>query len=585
VLPLALVNTLRSFLDSTLLKLLAWAGFLAYAYAFWQAVQPEWFHPDWATDDSMQQVYPFHRVMHPELFQGDLITKMMVCYLAPLHYWISWGITWLTQDPVMMGHWVMLLQMLGALVFVFWAVRHSAGLVPALFAVTWLLHTRHVMQRMTGGLPRGWSPTVLAAFLYFVLSGKHWGVIATLVVGCILHTPSTLIAALAYGLYLIWNVVDRSTRAEFWPHLKRYLLVSPLCALLAVSVVKMPEELGTMATLERAASMPEFQRAGGRFTFLPLNPVENELRSFGLQAFVGRFYKPPWWLDRYMGEIALSLMTILAFIGFVRSRAIVPRALWCFLLSSLAIYFLSRPLAFRLYVPDRHLQIPLALFFITAFSIGFWRLGIPKDDEPRGSSPWTAPLALMRHWKGAALLTALAALIYAGSGTGLYGKMNFNWYRTKRGEVWTWFKQHTPLDAVVAGHPTWIDPVMLYGARQGYVTTEVAHPFYDKYYAEMKRRTEIALRMHYATDWADVKAAASAEGIDYLVFQRSLFRPQALARTRYFEPFNAMLQEVRERPPEDFVYFSLPEQPKSAEFPALVYVDRLSKVVEISKLP
>ncbi len=584
MLPAWAVHFKKTLSETSLLTWFAWAGFLAYAYAFVASVSPEWFHPDWVTDDSLQQVFPFHRVLHPELFEGDFITRMMVCYLAPLHYWISWGITWLTQDPVMMGHWVMLLQVLGAVGFLFLAVRHAAGTVPALFAVTWLLHTRHVMQRMTGGLPRGWSPTVLAAFLYFVISGNHWGVIATLVVGCLIHTPSTLIAALAYGLYLVWNVAMPATRKEFLPHLKRLLVVSPLCALLALSVVRMPEEVGSMATLEQATHMPEFQRKGGRFPFLPMNPIEREVRSFGFQSFVGRFYQPWRVVERNMAEVVLGLTALLLLLGVWRGRAFVPKSVWCFFIATMAVYFASRPLAFRLYVPDRHLQIPLAFFFITAFTIGFWRLFAVREDLPIGSAQWKAPIRLKRHWKSVMALCLVGALVYTGSGNGLYGKMNFNWWRTKRGEVWTWMKGNTPLKSVVAGHPTWIDPVMLYGARQGYVTTETAHPFYDGYYAEMKRRTFIALEMHYAASWDKVLESSQAEHIDYLVFERSKFRPQALSRAKYFEPFGPVMAEVRSRDPNDFIYFSLPETPRTEAFPALVYVDGLSKVVDLNLL-
>src|SRR5690606_23050119 len=97
------------------------------------------------------------------IFEGDLITTMMECYLAPLHYWMSWGITWLTGDPIMMSHWMMLIQVSVAVGFFFLAARAFAGTAPAFFAVLWLLHTRLVMQRLTGGLPRGWSLPLFAA--------------------------------------------------------------------------------------------------------------------------------------------------------------------------------------------------------------------------------------------------------------------------------------------------------------------------------------------------------------------------------------------------------------------------------------
>jgi len=53
--------------------------FVLYLAAFYSGIREYWFSPDWATDDSMQQIFPFYKALHPGLFEGDLITKMMEC--------------------------------------------------------------------------------------------------------------------------------------------------------------------------------------------------------------------------------------------------------------------------------------------------------------------------------------------------------------------------------------------------------------------------------------------------------------------------------------------------------------------------
>jgi hypothetical protein len=100
---------------------------LGFTWLLWRNLSPYWFHPDWTTDDALQQVYPFHRVFRPELFSGDLITEVMEGYLAPLHYWISWGLTWLTGDPIMMSHWLTLIQIGLACLFLFLIVRSQSN--------------------------------------------------------------------------------------------------------------------------------------------------------------------------------------------------------------------------------------------------------------------------------------------------------------------------------------------------------------------------------------------------------------------------------------------------------------------------
>jgi hypothetical protein len=95
-----------------------------YSYLFVQDVGSFWFNPEWTTDDALQQVYPFHKAIYPDLFKGDLITMVMEGYLAPLHYYLCFSLTYLIGDAIMMSHWVMLIQVLATLVFIFLAVKH-----------------------------------------------------------------------------------------------------------------------------------------------------------------------------------------------------------------------------------------------------------------------------------------------------------------------------------------------------------------------------------------------------------------------------------------------------------------------------
>ena len=128
---------------------------LAYIVLYCRSVAPYWFNPNWTTDDGLQQLFPLHSVYHPHIFQGDLIADVMRGYLAPLHWGISYLITLLTRDPVMTGHWVNLIQLALAAVFLFLLVKARSAWTPAFFALLWFFHTRHLVQRTTGGIPRG----------------------------------------------------------------------------------------------------------------------------------------------------------------------------------------------------------------------------------------------------------------------------------------------------------------------------------------------------------------------------------------------------------------------------------------------
>ncbi|MDC0358494.1 hypothetical protein OAO01_06730, partial [Oligoflexia bacterium] len=501
-----------------------------YVFFFWKSV-PRWFHPGWTTDDALQQLYPFHAVLNPELFQGDLVTEVMKGYLAPLHYWLCYVVTWLCGDPIMMGHWVMLLQACSAALFLFLAVQHAAGSVPAFFSVIWLLHTRQIMQRMTAGLPRGWAAAVLVATLYFVLKKSHKATLVVLLLGCLLHPPATMIAALTYGFVLVWGVLWEKSRKLYLKPLVQLVILSPIYIGITFYVVHRPEHVGQMVTYEEAQAMPEFQHPDGRFPFVPLSPVLWDLRVHGFQSFVDRFYNPGRFWKRNVRYVVLAALLLLVLVGIVRKRHTIPVELWCYVLATLAVYFASRLMAFRLYVPNRHLQFPMAIFFIALFSVGVWRafyLNRGQSMSQPGDRRSFQATNLNCAWLSAVALLVLGVFIYIGSGTGLYGDGNFNYARDKKGKVFAWLAEHTPQQALIAGHPTFIDGVMLFGKRRGFITTETAHPFYKGYNAEVQRRLELSLRAHFARDLSELLAVLEPAEVDYFVFERKRFYPWAL---------------------------------------------------------
>lgn len=571
-------------------KVLSWESLMAviaiaYGWMFWERISEFWFNPQWTTDDALQQIYPFHKVFHPQLFSGDLITRMVEGYLPPLHYGISWALTWLTGDPIMMGHWVMLLQIGSALLFLFLAVRRAAGTAPALFAVTWMLHTRHVMQRMTCGLPRGWSPLVFSAYLYFAISGNHWGMLTSLLIGCLLHPPATFVIAIAYGLYLLYRVAMPETRRTHIKPFVRLMIASPLFLVITLWVLHRPPEIGDMVSYQETLTMPEFQRPTGRFPFVPLRPAWDEIKSFAFQAFVTRFYYPGKFWKRNMHDIVLVSMVLVLFWGWRRGRSVIPLGVVTFTAASAIVYFASRLLAFKLYVPDRHLQIPFAYVWITGFTIGVWRLLLPRGmrlalPELR-PFPRLSPSQTRFSMLG---LVLVAALVLKAGGLGLNGAMNFNFSRTKKGHAWEWLQKNSPLESLVAGHPTHLDSVFLFAERQGYVTTETAHPFYRAYNEEMKRRLAISLKAHYARNLEEFVAILEPEKIDYFVFERQQFYPEKLAVANYFPPLDTLTKELTAKPVTEYAFRQLPQTVDAVRYPFMPFRDGWSVVVDVKKL-
>jgi hypothetical protein len=435
------------------------------------------------------------------------------------------------------------------------------------------------MQRLTAGLPRGWGAPLIAAYLYFLVRGQHKAVIVTLLAGCLLHPPAAFLIGLSYGFFLLWNFILRETRPAAVRNILRFALMGPIFLAVTYAVVHRPDHIGQMATYEEAAAMPEFIKPQGRFPFIPFRDAGHEMKSFGFHAFKGRFYNPPPFWNDNMWWIATALAVAIAAAGLATGRRTVPAVLMTFLIGTMTAYFASRIFAFKLYVPNRHLQFPMGFFFISFFSVGLWRLFHKRPvEEARADASWRSA------WPAVAALVLIAALVFAGSGTGLYGGANFNWTLTKKGDVFIWLREHTEPDALVAGHPTHIDGVPLYGMRTAFVTTEVSHPFYDKYYAEMKRRLEISLRAHYAASLDELLQLLEPEGVDYFIFERDLFYPEELAKAYYFPPFIEMTKELGSRHYLDYAYRELPRKVDQKIFPFMPFRDDYSVVVDIKAL-
>ena len=537
---------------------------------------PFWFDRTWTTDDAVQQLYPFHKIYHPGVFDGDLITTMMESYLPPIHYWLSYGITWLTGDPVMMGHWVMLLQLGSSVLFMFLTVRALAGTVPGLFAVVWFLHTRHVIQRLTAGLPRGWAAPLFLAYLYCVATGRHRWVLLSIAIGCLLQPVAAFLMAGSYSFLLLWRWISPATRTAARRPLIEFVCATPVYAGLALSVVGMPPDIGTMVSYADALQIPEFQRPGGRFPFVPLYPMLDEIRLYGFHAFEIRYVNPgAFWRETL--PYFVSLLTIaLAYLGLKRRIITLPAELVTFGVSALVVYLLSRWFAFHLYVPDRHLRFPMAIFMIVLFTVGAWRAchaGRSWFDE---------------SWRGVrgsvAALCIIAGLVYLNSGTGLKGSANFNFPEGKYGSVFIWMRKHAPQNAVFAGHPTHMDPTQLFGIRRAYITTETAHPFYSEFAKVARHRLAVAFRAHYARTLEELVAICEAEGISHFVFARKKFYPEALLEEEYKEPHRALVRELVSRPYEEYAFRQLPRKVSVSEFPFMVYRDEESSVVDIAAL-
>jgi hypothetical protein len=582
-------------INELLLKVLVLCSLVTYLFLLQRNLGQFLFSSEWTTDDALQQVFPLLDVLHPGRFGQDLIAETMRGYLAPLHWWASSFFTWLSGDVILASHAVEVIQVVGCIAFLFLAVSRTSSGAAALFAVLWFLHTRPAIQRLVGGLPRGWSGIVLAATLYAALSRKHYFALVALLLGCLTSPPAAMIAAIAYGLSLVLDVIDPKTRVLSIRPFVTLLLLSPLYIGVVLWVVHRPDSAGQMVDFATASAMPEFQRPHGRFPFLPLDSIGWDLRMYAYQPFLHRLFDPGQAWKRAVPYMLGGLTALFFVVGLIRKRRVFPRALVAYLAAVVIVYSLSRLLAFKLYVPNRHLQIPMTIFWISWFSIGLSNLLHPISLQklPSGRIGRSSPLKkregafLPEFISGVPLalgFAILSTIIWIGTGDGLYGTANYNYSRSKKGEVFNWIRGNTEAEALFAGHPTHIDGLPLFGERRVLATTETTHPFYPVYYAEMKRRLEISLRAHYASSLQEVIDILRPEGVNYFVFSKKRFYPEALTSEEFFAPLDTLVKELTAKDPASYAYKQLPTKVTEAAKSFMPFRDEQSVVVKLDGL-
>lgn len=561
------------------------------------------FNREYTTDDAFQQTYPFYEIFYPNIFKGDMLTDVMKGYLAPLHWWITYATTWFVGDPILASHYVMFLQIFLSCLFLFLAIKHLAGAAPAFLGITWYLHTRYIFQRMTCGLPRGWAAVVFTCYFFLIAKGYHKAILVLFLVGSLLHPPATFMIAVAYGMYLVIKSICDNNKIHFQKILLMLILLSPVYVLVTYNVVKKPDYVGDMVTLEEAAKMPAFDRQGGRFPFVPLLPVKSELKIFALQAFYGRFHTPPKFLRGKIIPLIFILMGFVCLVGILKRKKFLPLEIVTYFVSIWIVYFLSRLLAFRLYVPDRHLQFPMAFFFILFFMVGIWRaFDDGNEDKEDKSHAWIQKATLKDSYGPFIMFIILGTFVYLTSGNGLSGDANFNWSLYKKGHAYEWLKNNTPQDSLIAGHPTSVDPVPLFAIRKVFISTEMAHPFYPKFYEEVEKRLKVVLDATYARTLKDLVNILEPYNIDYFLFERNLFYSENLGYgdpskpnydnpnsrenkgAGYPKPFKTYVKEISNRNWTEFAYRELPKEVDMKKYPFMPYKDKFMVVVDMKAL-
>jgi hypothetical protein len=447
------------------------------------------------------------------------------------------------------------------------ATSRRAGLGAGLLFTFLFIHDISVQERVLGGLPRGFGFPVCALWLAGALARRPWARYTAAVIAALTYPTGLAMVLGAEGVYAV-RALGRPGWATLLMRLRRYgILVAACVALLSPAIFFGMSDGGPIHTLEQAQAEPAFGKTGR----LRILPFEEPSKAFGeamLETFrpLGTSPTPSLFsfVEAHEAEIEVSLVAFLLLLLFLRFSA-PPTAVVAFLVSSLALYALSRGFAFKLYSPERY------------YSIGMRVVGLGLTVAALGFVGPRLPLAFRQPLRSLVAAAAIG-LLWMGLGNGVREPhMGYDIDYRRDEKLWDYIRT-MPIDTRIATHLLDGDSIPLFGMRANNGGFETLQPWLTKSWARQKGRAEETIRALYATRREDVLAYTKKYRVTHLMLNESRYREDFANRARSIEPlttFTRALLAGRKR--DELVLANVPPE-------AIIFRHNNKRIVSVAAL-
>jgi hypothetical protein len=496
------------------------------AIIFLYAHLPALTNPYVINDDVRQQIFWMRQWHDPTLFQHDLLADYARHYLpwgVKVLYWLaSFVVNPILFSKILPGF---LFVLLSATLYRIGSILEDRRLGWFVVCVSWLMP--FFIDNLSGGLARAFAAPLLALFWCFWLSGNSRGMALTLLLQA-LFIPY-IFPICASGVIIAWILMKtRQGEPPPFPASATNLAYLALAASLVV-LFNYNFTWSGYGPLVRAADMvnrPEFT-SSGRVHIVPVYTLPWEM--IRLWEFIPPFHE--------LGEVAGSFLCGLLILGAlwggwqIQWYLLLPRLqpIWCLGLASLLWYALARMFLLKLFIPDRYLIYTANLFYCMGLALCFHAL---TKDLFRHRVVTVGALSLVVVFS--ALRLQGVGLFDYSAGIPLYSALS-----------------KIPKDALVAGHPEVMDNVMTFAHRRALVTFELAQPWSQGHWRQVRPRLEDFFAAYYATDPEVVRTFCRKYRISHLVLDERHFTPDFLEHrpdpsdhSPFFAPFDAYIRNL-----------------------------------------
>ena len=495
-------------------------------------------------DDARQQIWPFLRYYDTQLFHSDLIADY---YLActPAGYKLLYisAAKWVDPRSVSKVLPYLLLAITVA------ASARAAGRLEGKWAA-WgtaalCLGAPVFLERMGGGLPRGFAFPLYALAALALVGGRPVLLAAIVVIGAAFYPTVAVTSGLALAaMVLLLPARQRGAAAE-WSLGRRLALTAGtavLAALLVLPTRQASSAFGDVLRPSDAAQYPEVgpggryadeDRAPGLFSRADLAEyVRAPLSGLGGPGGAGQSIfshpgrKAPLWVFGALGAIGTATLV---------NRDVRTRRLLLLAAAALLAHVVSIPLSPYLYLPERYLAYPLPVIAAILAPAGIAALPM-RFAKASHSHSARGPTMLL-------ICGAYLLFLYFTDGRGVR-TAGLDYVVVNHRTTYEHLRDMRGKDkyAIIAGWPPDMDDIPYFCGRSVLVSRETHQAFHRDFANQMRARTDAVIDALYAPDTSGLERLRDNFGVNYLVVNGKLY---SQTPPKYFAPFDQRVSDAR----------------------------------------
>ncbi len=355
-------------------------------------------------------------------------------------------------------------------------------------------------------LQRHFAPIIIAGGLWGLVSRKVWAVGAAFLASALFYPITLAVLGLTAVVHeVIRLIIDRKMPKGWW-----LAVLLGFAALGVMLLREVPDEYGSRVTAEVSKTMPIFYEDGRAKYWLK-------------DAYTFVFMHHRSGLGHTPEAFAWAALALLPMFALAWRRAALSGIL--IIGVGLFIWALAILFPFHLYLPNRHVRVPMPIGFslLLASLIPASLIAIRESvgrGLDRAGPQWT-------HWRGVSwpmvVMNVVVPIALVGYVVEQFREptLRMHNYMTRvadRGPeppryAENFLRAMTP-DTIVAGHPGDVAHIPLLTGRATIANRKTLNPYFpDFYHAVLLPRAEDSVRAYYAADWEDVDRLYDLYGV------------------------------------------------------------------------